>query len=69
VEGHEQEQEREPDDAGYEQRHAVGDVLALVLERRRHPADLGGDAGRREFVGHHLVAQPVDQLLGLLVLR
>ena len=48
VERDEQEQERQADDAGDEQRHAVEDVVALVLERRGHAADLGVDAGAAE---------------------
>ena len=44
------------------------DVLALVLERRGHAADLGVDPGVAELVGDDVVAQVVDEILGLLVL-
>src|SRR3712207_7257161 len=45
------------------------DVVALVDERRRDAADVGGDPGAAERVGHDVGAQPVDQLLGRGVLR
>ena len=45
------------------------DVLALVLERRGHAADLRVDAGASRARRDHVVAQAVDQVLGLLVLR
>ena len=48
VERDEQEQEGEADDAGDEQRHAAEDVVALILERRGHAADLGVDPGAAE---------------------
>src|SRR4051794_5662613 len=68
MEGDEEEQEGETDDAGYEHRHAARDVVALVLERRGDPSDLGGYAGVTQLLGHHVIAQAVDQIGGLLVL-
>ena len=69
MEGDEQEQEREADYARDEQRHSFGDVLALVLERRRDPADVRRDPGASQLGGHDLLAQPLDQVLRFLVLR
>ena len=46
-----------------------GDELALVLERRRHAADLRVDAGAAERLRHDVVADAVDQVRGRLVLR
>ena len=69
MERDEQEQERETDDAGDEQRHAVEDEVALILERRGHAADLGLDAGAAERLRHEVLAQPVDEVLDRGVLR
>ena len=57
VEGDQQKQEREPDDPGDEQRQPVLDKLALVVERGRDAADVGGDTGAAERLRQDVLAQ------------
>ena len=63
-----QEQHAEPDDHGDEDRQPAGDLVGQVLERRRGAADVDVHLRAARGAGEHVVAQPVDQLGGALVL-
>ena len=68
-EGHREHDERDPDDVEEEQRQPLVDPVGDVLERRveaRHVRHRLAALGRRR---DDVRAQPVDELLGLLVLR
>ena len=69
AERHREHDERDADDVEQEQRQPLHDPVADVLERRRLAGDVGdrrGCLGRRR---HDVVPQPVDEIVGRLVLR
>ena len=69
AERHRQHDERDADDVEQEQRHPLDDLVGDVLERRRLAGDVGDRVAAGGGRGHDVVAQPVDEVVGLLVLR